>query len=202
VPPLDVDDALVERALRGDDEAFAHLVRRHQDGVVSFLAGMLPDRDRAIDLAQEAFVRLHRHLARYRPEGKLRTYLLTIAANAARDFLKARRREGIVYLSDYRDLLESRARTPHRAEEAPPTATVEAQDRALLVRQALAQVSAAFREALLLRDTEGLPYEEIARALRCSVGTAKSRVSRGREAFREAFGRIARRGGVSEREWA
>jgi len=200
--PSDADDALVDRARRGDDEAFAELVRRHQDPVVSFLAGMLPDRDRAIDLAQEAFVRLHRNLDRYRPEGKFRTFLLTVAGNAARDFLKARRREGIVYLSDYREILETRGRPPRRSEEAAPGASLEAEDRAALVRQALARVSDSFREALLLRDTEGLSYEDISTALGCSVGTAKSRVSRGREAFRDAFGRLSRRGGVAEREWA
>jgi RNA polymerase sigma-70 factor (ECF subfamily) len=190
IPPS--DDELAARAGRGDESAFAELVGRHKDRVASFLHGLLRDRDAALDLAQETFLRLYRHLPRYRPEGKLRTFLFTIAANAARDALKARRRAGIVYLSEYREVLEGGGR-PRVGEPPRPSATLEREDLRREVRASLGLLPAVYREALLLRETEELPYEEIARVAECTVGTAKSRVSRAREAFRAAFERLRRR---------
>ncbi len=189
--PRPPDDELVARARRGEEEAFALLVRRYKDRVASYLHGMLRDRDAALDLAQETFLRLYRHLPRYRPEGKFATFLFTIASNAARDALKARRRAGILYLSDYREVLEAGARV--RAPDPPPTG-LEREDLRRTVAAGLARLPAVYREALLLRETEDLPYEEIARVAGCSVGTAKSRVSRARVAFRAVFERLERRG--------
>ena len=186
------DDDLAALARDGDEASFAEIVRRYKDRVATVLFGILRDRDAALDLAQETFLRLHRCLARYRPEGKLRTFLFTIAANAARDALKARRREGVLYLSEYRERLEELGR-PRAAEPEAPHARLEREDLRRMVRTALGRLPDFYREALLLRDAEGLSYEELARVAGCSVGTAKSRVSRARSAFREAFGRLARR---------
>jgi RNA polymerase sigma-70 factor (ECF subfamily) len=191
------DDELAALARDGEEEAFVEILRRYRDRVATFLHGCLRDRDAALDLAQETFVRLHGSLGRYRPQGRFRTFLFTIAANAARDALKARRRSGIVYLSEYREILERGGR-PRMAEPDTPAREVEREALRRVVRTALARLPGVYREALLLREAEDLPYEELARVAGCSVGTAKSRVSRARRAFGEAFRRLCRRSGLDE----
>ncbi|MCC6144917.1 MAG: sigma-70 family RNA polymerase sigma factor [Candidatus Hydrogenedentes bacterium] len=183
--PLD-DWELVARAQRGDRQAFAELVRRYQDPVVHFCQRMVGPLQDAEDLAQEAFVRLHRHLPRLRPQAKFSTFLFGVARNLALNHLRDGRRRG---------------REGSQPLEALPLADIAqpGPDRAArlreietLVAQCLEELSPEHREVLLLRDLQNMDYDSIAKIIHCRVGTVKSRIARAREQLRL---RLIERGG-------
>ena len=175
----DVEDwALVERARGGDAQAFAALVRRYQGPIIHFcqrMCGSLPD---AEDLAQEAFVRVYRHLGRLEPQARFSTVLFGIARNLALNHLRDSGRRG-------RGRTDGLDGVPlATAPGASPEAMARASELAALVAAGIARLSDEHREVLLLRDVQGLDYEAIAGVLACQKGTVKSRLSRAREQLR------------------
>ena len=171
----DSDAALMMRVKRGDQCAFGDLIDRHKDGLVNYLTKMTRDRDRAEDLAQEAFLRLYQKSSYYKEQGQLMPYLLRIATNLLR--------------SQQRRATRWRALSPRLAHERPappPTPQRESLGREAteVVETALAELPLRYRAPLVLREIEGLSYKEIARALGCREGTVKSRISRGRDQLR------------------
>ncbi|HVR44721.1 MAG TPA: sigma-70 family RNA polymerase sigma factor [Thermoanaerobaculia bacterium] len=170
------DAELMRRVRDGDHGAFASLVDRYKDGLVNYLTHLRGERDRADDLAQEAFLRLYQSAARYDERERLAPYLYRIATNLVR--------------SEFRRLRRWRQLLPWL--EASSGRTVEAPSRGLLEREAGVQVRAAlealpmrYRAPLVLREIEGWSYHEIATALDCREGTIKSRIARGRNRLRE-----------------
>lgn len=181
------DEALAARAASGDLAAFEALVVRHGGTVLAALERLGLDRHAAEDAAQEAWVKLFGALDRYRPGSAFRPWLLSIALNQGRD---AQRRAVLRPVGDEAAL--DGARAPRWS--APDEATLER----AAIDSALAAVEPAFREALVSVDVLGLDYDEAAEALGCAVGTVKSRVHRGREAFRAAYERSTRAQGRGE----
>lgn len=176
----DMDDwALVERAQAGDNDAFALLVMRYQRPVVHFCYRMLQSEQDAEDVAQEAFIRLHRHLARLRPEAKFSTMLFGIARNLTLNYIRdmKRRGRGKGQPLDSMPGLLSSARTP--AHEA------HLKELEVLIESAMAELSEDHRAILHLREAEGLDYDAIAQVMNCRTGTVKSRLARAREQLRE-----------------
>lgn len=172
------DWALVERARDGDMQAFAALVRRYQGPVIHFcqrMCGSLPD---AEDVAQEAFVRIYRHLGRLEPNARFSTVLFGIARNLALNHLRDSGRRG----RGRTDVLEGAALATSSA--AGPEALARAAELKTMVGNGIARLSTEHREVLLLRDVQGLDYEAIAEVLQCQRGTVKSRLSRAREQLR------------------
>lgn len=170
------DGELFARVRDGDRDALAALVDRHKDALVSYLARMTGCRDRAEDLAQEAFVRLVERSRGYQEQGRLKGYLYRIAINLLRSSERRERR--------WR-LLEPFFVHQTRSSEGPR------QDLRLLrgelagqLLDALAAVPLHYRVPLVLRDVEDWPYHEIAGLLGCAEGTVKSRIHRGRELLR------------------
>lgn len=182
------DEDLAREAAAGSREAFRTLVERHGSRVRSVLAQGLGDGHQAEDLAQEVWLKVHRALPRFRPEGRFRPWLFTIAYNQLRDALRSRARSKVVYLDDFRD------------DGGAPASDTEAAEREqrLQVHQALGTVAEPFRGAVSLVDIGGLAYADAARLLGCTVGTVKSRVHRGRMAFRDAWEGLHR--GASARQ--
>ena len=174
----DEDLALVAAAQRGDDEAFGQLVRKYQHRVVGLAQGLLTDRAEAEDVAQDAFLRAYRGLRGFRGSSAFRSWLFQIAVNTARTHRT--RRSGRMETPVDATVLES---TP--GDDRLETAVVTRDE----VTRALATLPLDLREAVLLRDVEGLDYREIATALSLPMGTVESRIFRGRERLRRALGR-------------
>ena len=172
---LPSDAALMVRVKDGDSDAFGDLVERHKNGVVNYLTHMTRDRDRAEELAQEAFLRLYQKSAYYQESGKLVPYLLRIATNLLRTQERRSRR-----WRDLIGLVESSGRAP----DPSPQREALSSEATEQVGIALAQLPSRYRAPIVLREIEGLSYREIAEALSCREGTVKSRINRGREQLR------------------
>lgn len=171
------DAALMARVRGGDREAFGHLVDRHKDGLVAYLARLTGSPDRAQDLAQEAFLRLFRSAGGYREQGHLAAFLYRIATNLVRSEARRERRWRLLVPE-----LERPAREP--AAPAGPRRLLrhELRDR---LAEALARLPLALRAPLVLYEIEEWSQREIARALGCREGTVKSRLHRARARLRE-----------------
>lgn len=178
--PETTDMDLVTRHRYGDEEAFAEVYAGHERMVYNLALRLLGDPEEAADLSQEAFLRIYRNLHRFRGRSSLRTWIYRVALNSCRSRLSRRRKRRVVW-SDAR---------PERVEGVPDTRR-DPEERALAtdvgqrVEVALAHLPAAYREAVVLRDLEGLSYREIAAITGRSVGTVRSRIARGRERLRQ-----------------
>ena len=176
IQPTLTDGELLQRSKARDDDAFAALVDRHKDLLVNYLTRLTGSRSQAEELAQETFVRLFRHLDRYRDQGTLVAYLLRIGTNLVRSAERRRARWRLL-----RPLLDARIApagiSPSGSSQEGEVLASEAQRE---VTRAIAELDLRFRAPLVLREIEGLSYREIARALGCSEGTVKSRLFRAR----------------------
>jgi RNA polymerase sigma-70 factor (ECF subfamily) len=175
---VDEDGGLVDRARRGDGDAFGQLVLKYQHRAVNFARGILLQSADAEDVAQDAFIRAYRGLGRFHGDSSFRTWLYQIIVNVAR----THRRRGLARRE------ETEAGSEQPLDTRPAGDDVERQviDRDQLDR-ALASLSEPLREAILLRDVEGLDYREIAMALSVPIGTVESRIFRGRAQLRAAL---------------
>ncbi len=173
-PPADGE--LMRRVQGGDREAFATLVERHKAPLIRFLTGLSRDRDRAEEVAQDAFVRLFELSHRYQERGQFTPYLYRIAANLLRTEDRKRRRRAI--------LLKAFGGNG-TGEASPSPQTVCLRDElSVRLSEALSALPLRYRSPLVLRDVEGWSYADIARAMSCGEGTVKSRIHRGRERLR------------------
>lgn len=174
------DRDLVRRAGRGDQEAFAELVRKYENQIFSLARRMCTDPDDAADVAQEAFLAAWKGLPNFRQEAEFSTWLYRLATNAAIDHLrKAKKQRGDLSLDDEALSLDTAdsGPTPHQA--------AESRELRRAVSQAMDQLSDDHRQVLVLREVRQLSYEEIARALDMDLGTVKSRISRARNSLRK-----------------
>jgi RNA polymerase sigma-70 factor (ECF subfamily) len=190
IPPLDPNveaAALIQAHLEGNPRAFSQLVARYQARLLNFVYRMIGDRERAEDLVQEAFIRVHRHLHRFDPSRKFSTWVYTIAYNLARNELRNRSRSPFVLFRTLRARLRDEPLLPMQVEDLTTRPDLMLQDRDLkeLVEQTVARLSPRHREVFVLRELEGKSYEEIAEVTSCNVGTVKSRLNRARQRFAE-----------------
>ncbi|MGH2755954.1 MAG: RNA polymerase sigma factor [Actinomycetota bacterium] len=163
------ESELLQRALEGDDRAFSTLLRRHEDRIFALALRMTGSRADALDATQEAFILAFRRAASFRGDAAFSTWLYRIAINACKDFIRKRSRApGLVGSEE-------------PPEEADPRPAVDDQVALRLdLSEALAGLSDEYREAVVMYDLGGVPYEEIARITGVAIGTVKSRISRGR----------------------
>jgi len=173
------DAILVERARSGDLTAYNDIVALHQDFLHALVARVVPDRDQAEDVTQEAFFRAYRQIGAFRG-GSLRSWLARIAVNAALDLQRARKRRPV---SPYPELEDDSWQPPAGDDVDPEALTMTAERHAALAR-ALAGITADQRAAIVLFDVEGYDYGEIAEMTGVSLGTVKSRIHRGRLSLR------------------
>jgi RNA polymerase sigma factor (sigma-70 family) len=176
-PLAHIDDQdCVTRAQRGEGRAFSELVARYQDRVYRFLLRLSRSPEDAMDLTQETFIRAYQGIERWRPEALFRTWLFHIARNLAFDRLRHDKIVEFVELDDDAEL-------PDPA--AGPETALETAQRYHLLEAALERLPAQHREIILLREIEGMSYEEIAHVLDLSAGTVKSRLARARASLLE-----------------
>jgi RNA polymerase sigma-70 factor (ECF subfamily) len=175
-PPREPEDdrTLVDGAKQGDRDAFATLVRRHQDRAFNLAYQMVRNREEALDISQEAFARAYTSLPTFKGEASFSTWLHRIVVNLAIDSLRRRRVTGTASYDDSRAVPEDQEAEPATADD-PATALESKQVRALLAR-GIAQLPPAQRAVLVLREVEGMTYEEISRAVGCTLGTVMSRL--------------------------
>lgn len=195
------DDVLVAQARDGSLDAFNVLVERYQDGVYALCRRLLADPGAAEDATQEAFLSAFRAMHAF-AGGNFRAWLFRIAANESKDELRRRQRRPQVQPQVEREDAPPR---PEPADESQDVlATVEQHDLGAQLERALREVPFEQRQAIVLADVHGYRYEEIATIAGCSIGTVKSRVSRGRERLRVILSRdpelSARFGRLSTRE--
>jgi RNA polymerase sigma-70 factor (ECF subfamily) len=175
------DDDLLVRAGQGDVDAFATLVARHQGAVYRYCWRVFRNHHTAEDLAQEFFVKLFRHAARYVPAGHYTTYMYRILTNLCFDALRRRKRRRRTESSEL-DPVASEG-TELEPVEAPTDfdARLRHEEAKDLVHEAVAALPVEVRKAVELREFEGLPYREIARVLDCSPNEVKVLLHRGRK---------------------
>lgn len=184
------DDATVVAAFLDDEpRAFDELVERYQSRLLNFVYRTIGDRDRAEDLVQEVFVRVHRHLHRFDRSKKFSTWIYTIASNLAKNELRNRSRNPLVYFQSMRSAQEEEDR-PLQFEDATARPDDMYRKRHLkeLVEETVAALPEHHRQVFVLRELEGKSYEEIADITACNLGTVKSRLNRARSAFAEIIG--------------
>jgi RNA polymerase sigma-70 factor (ECF subfamily) len=178
------DESLVARCRAGDPQAFERLFERHQARVFRVALHIVRDREGALDVVQETFVRAYWALDRYAGKGAFGGWLIRIAANLAVDGVRRRRRAG---------WLEA-LRGPDEAPEVPspdggPEASVESVRLREALERAMGRLAPMQRIVLVMKEIEGLSCEEIAAALRCSVGTVMSRLHYARARMRRLLRR-------------
>lgn len=186
VPDATNSDAmLVERAVAGDQGAFELLVIKYQRRIQRLIGRMVRDVDLVDDIAQETFIRAYRALHQFRGDAQFYTWLYRIAVNTAKKFLLELKRDPTVsenaFKSDDDGDETSWAGNEPTASETPES-LLAAKEIASAVNQALAALPEDLRQALTLREIEGLSYEEIAEMMNCPIGTVRSRIFRAREA--------------------
>lgn len=178
------DEDLMDRVARDDEKAFTELVRRFQGRVINLVSRVLNDRECADDLTQEVFVRVYVHRRNYRHGSKFSTWLFTIAANLAKNEIRRRvRKRNWFSLDALQEMLSDSAfqlADPAEGRES----SLEREQLQAAVGRAIATVPEKYRLALVLRDIEGLPYEEIAQVLGIPGGTVRSRINRARGMLR------------------
>jgi RNA polymerase sigma-70 factor (ECF subfamily) len=185
------EGALIARLKAGEMSAFDELVEVYQSLVYTLALRILGDSEDARDATQEAFLKVYRHFARFRGEASLKTWICRIAINQARSterWWRRRRRSETSSLDSTPDKDGDEGLCPGdclASASATPEAETLLRERERQLELALTKLKKDFRIAVILRDIEGLSYEEIAYVTGVSIGTVKSRIARGREMLRE-----------------
>jgi RNA polymerase sigma-70 factor (ECF subfamily) len=164
------DEELLENFLNGSEDAFTELMRRHEDRIFSVAMRMTGNRADALDATQETFIQAFRKAARFRGDSAFGTWLWRIGINACNDILRKRKR---VPQPEEDPAVEEPIEGSPSVDDAVATR--------LELKDALAILSTDYREAVVMHDLGGIPYEEIATLTGVSIGTVKSRISRGRK---------------------
>jgi RNA polymerase sigma-70 factor (ECF subfamily) len=180
--PDESDQQLVERVQAGDKAAFDVLVRKYQHRVLKLVGRFVSDAAEAEDVAQEAFLKAYRALASFRGDSAFYTWLYRIAINTAKNALVSNRRRPVDFDLDLQDP-EQYDRHARLKEGDTPEGVLLTEEIRTVVERAMEQLPEDLRTAIVLRELEGLSYEEIAEAMDCPVGTVRSRIFRAREAI-------------------
>lgn len=177
------EEEIIELCKQGDREAFNRLMEIYQNRVFNIAYGMLSDYEDAKDASQEIFIRVFRSIGLFKGQSSFTTWLYVICRNICNDHLRKRRKQG-VNVSIYDDGEDGGA-TEIKSEEPTPEEHVELSERQAAVRDAIDELKREYREVIIYSDIEQLSYDEVAKILKCPVGTVKSRLNRARNALRE-----------------
>ena len=182
---IDSDAPLVARAVAGDHKAFELLVIKYQRRVQRLIGRMVRDVDLVEDIAQETFIRAYRALAQFRGEAQFYTWLYRIAVNTAKKALMDLKRNPTVSENSFKsdDDDETSFLENELTSSETPDAVLASKEIAQIINTALEALPDELRQAITLREIEGLSYEEISEAMNCPIGTVRSRIFRAREAI-------------------
>jgi len=177
------DLGLVQRVQRGDKTAFDLLVRKYQHKVIKLVTRYLRDQADAEDVAQEAFIKAYRAIPQFRGDSAFYTWLYRIAINTAKNAIVSRDRSPIDFDLDLQNIEESNSMQLRLADAETPESLLQTEEIRDTVNRAIEALPEDLRTAIVLRELEGLSYEDIAQAMDCPVGTVRSRIFRAREAI-------------------
>lgn len=183
--PANSDLLLVERSVAGDQKAFELLVIKYQRRIQRLIGRMVRDVDLVEDIAQETFIRAYRALAQFRGDAQFYTWLYRIAVNTAKKALMDMKRNPTVSENSFKsaDDDETSMLENELISSETPDAVLASKEIVEMVNSAMEALPEELRQAITLREIEGLSYEEIAEAMNCPIGTVRSRIFRAREAI-------------------
>ncbi len=183
----------MDHVVAGSETAFACVVDRYKNRLQNVIYRYIRDFQRAEDLAQEAFVRVYLHRERYRKTGKFSTWIFTIAVNLAKNEIRRKvRLRNVLSLDHLTEVMGSVEPLLRDDEQTGTDRRVEQDQTGRLVGKAIARLPDVYREALILRDLEGLSYEEIGDILDIPGGTVRSRINRARLMLKEKLKTFAK----------
>jgi len=185
------DKKLVKRVQRGDKGAFDLLVLKYQHKIVNLVMRYVRDPDLALDITQEAFIKAYRALPRFRGDSAFYTWMYRIAVNTAKNHLAAQRRRPMNVELDFQDPDQYDLHAKLKETDTPEAITLS-NELKNTVEQAIAALPEDLRTAIILRELEGMSYEEIAQTMECPVGTVRSRIFRARDAIGKKIGSLKR----------
>jgi RNA polymerase sigma-70 factor (ECF subfamily) len=182
---VDSDAMLVERTVAGDQKAFELLVIKYQRRIQRLIGRMVRDVDLVEDIAQETFIRAYRALAQFRGEAQFYTWLYRIAVNTAKKALMDLKRNPTVSENSFKSGDDDETSQPEHelTSSETPDAVLASKEIAEIINAAMDALPEELRQAITLREIEGLSYEEISDAMGCPIGTVRSRIFRAREAI-------------------
>ncbi|TCT08506.1 RNA polymerase sigma factor RpoE [Paralcaligenes ureilyticus] len=179
----DVDAELVDRVQRGDKHAFDLLVLKYQRKIMRLLSRMVRDSSEVEDVAQEAFIKAYRALPQFRGDSAFYTWLYRIAINTARNWQVANGRRPSTPSAIETEDGETFSQIDNLTDISTPESQLASRQIVETVNTAIDALPAELRTAIVLREIEGMSYEDIAQSMNCPIGTVRSRIFRAREAI-------------------
>ena len=189
MPNESTDTKLVKRVQKGDKGAFDMLVLKYQHKIVNLVMRYVRDPEQALDIAQEAFIKAYRALPRFRGDSAFYTWLYRIAVNTAKNHLAAQRRRPIDIELDLQDPEQYDLHAKLKETDTPEGVTIS-EELQKTVEKAIQLLPEDLRTAIILRELDGMSYEEIAQTMECPVGTVRSRIFRARDAISKKVGTL------------
>ena len=183
------DWELVRRCKEGDRQAFRELVERYQRKAVAIALGMLHDREDALEVAQEAFAKVFTSIQQFKEEASFYTWLYRIIVNLAIDRQRQKSRQPLLERNDPEEGESSLIDMMPAEASADPYEQIKDKELGEHIRRAIAQLTPAHKAVILMREVEGLSYEEISEILQCSRGTVMSRLHYARKRLQSLLGR-------------
>ena len=183
------DKELVKRVQKGEKGAFDLLVLKYEHKIVNLVMRYVRDPELALDISQEAFIKAYRALPRFRGDSAFYTWLYRIAVNTAKNYLAAQRRRPMDIELDLQDPEQYGLHAKLKESDTPEGLALsqELQD---TLERAIAALPDDLRQAIILRELDGMSYEEIAQTMECPVGTVRSRIFRARDAIGKKVGTL------------
>ena len=189
MPNESTDSKLVKRVQKGDKGAFDMLVLKYQHKIVNLVMRYVRDPEQALDIAQDAFIKAYRALPRFRGDSAFYTWLYRIAVNTAKNHLAAQRRRPIDIELDLQDPEQYDLHAKLKETDTPEGVTISEELRKT-VEKAIQLLPEDLRTAIVLRELDGMSYEEIAQTMECPVCTVRSRIFRARDAISKKVGTL------------
>ena len=183
------DAQLVRRVQKGDKGAFDLLVLKYQHKIVNLVMRYVRDPDQALDITQEAFLKAYRAMPRFRGDAAFYTWMYRIAVNTAKNYLAAQRRRPMDVELDLQDPEQYELHAKLKDTDTPEAVNIGNELQAT-VERAFASLPEDLRTAIVLREIDGMSYEEIAETMECPVGTVRSRIFRARDAISKKIGNM------------
>ncbi len=185
------DKELVKRVQKGDKGAFDLLVLKYEHKIVNLVMRYVRDPEQALDISQEAFIKAYRALPRFRGDSAFYTWLYRIAVNTAKNYLAAQRRRPMDIELDLQDPEQFGLHAKLKETDTPEEVALSHELQETLER-AFEALPDDLRTAIILRELDGMSYEEIAQTMDCPVGTVRSRIFRARDAIGKKVGTLMR----------
>jgi len=174
-----IDQALVTQVLRGDKEAFSVLVMKYERKISRLIGGIIDDKSVISDLTQEVFIKAYRGLKNFRGKSTFYTWMYRIAVNTAKNYAKSSFRMPVRLDLDFLDI-ENLSYRSKLQDQTTPEEMLISDEMSHVLFDALNELPNELRTSIILREMAGLSYEEIAKVMRCPIGTVRSRISRAR----------------------